>query len=98
MVDISAPSPPSTGSSRGRVNLDDTHFPERVRDAWGIPEPEPDPDAIINLTAMTTAELTAYNQAENLAQQHLRTTKIVEFPPPDLTPRYDPYNPFCQRR
>ena len=46
---------------------------------------------------MTTAELAAFNEAENLAR-HLRTTKIVEFPAPDLTPRYDPFNPFCQRR
>ena len=79
------------------VNLDDTRFPERVRRAWAIPESEPDPDAIINLAAMTTAELAAYNQAENLAQ-HQRTTQIVEFPPPDYSPRYDPFNPFCQRR
>ena len=46
---------------------------------------------------MTTAELAAYNEAEILAR-HQRTTKIVEFPPPDHSPRYDPYNPFCQRR
>ena len=56
-----------------------------------------DPDAIINLAAMTTEELTAYNEAQALAQ-HRRTTKIVEFPAPDLSPRYDPFNPFCQRR
>ena len=46
---------------------------------------------------MTTAELAAYNEAQALAQDRL-TTKIVEFPAPDLSPRYDPYNPFCQRR
>ena len=45
------------------VNLDDTDFPERVRRAWGIAPHEPDPDAIINLAAMTTAELAAYNES-----------------------------------
>ncbi len=29
------------------------HFPQRVRLAWAIAEPGPDPDAIIDLTAKT---------------------------------------------